>query len=597
MPPLSQGRTEPEVDGGPVAGSSVTPERRLSSWKEIAVYFGRDVRTVQLWEQKEGLPIHRQEHSARASVYAYPSELDQWFNERLRKRPLETEPAPAEAATVPALRLHQAGRKWKGLVLLASTLVVAAVAWLVWRAASAPRLPGNGTLAVLPFLNLTGNNAQDYLSDGITDELTTLIASQLRLKVVARTSSFQFKGKTADVRSIGRQLNAAMVLEGGIETQADELRINVQLIRTSDGNHLWSQIYDTSRANATAAEDSIVHDIAAVLKLPPAKETLANETGAGEVAHELYLQGEFWWNQRSPDDEWKAIGYFNQAIDTEPLYARAYLGLAEAYAVLGVNNQAPPGEVLPKARAAAEKALQIDPGLGEAHTILAHIRFTYEWDYPGAESEFRKAIDATPDFAPVRHWYGLMLMYQGRFDEAEQEIKYAENLDPLSAILPALQSRLDLYAGRYDEGIQICRDALRGNPDLAMPHYALGQIYLYQSRLNPALDEFQKYYALSGQDPDGLTNLAMAYAHIGNRAKAMELLGQIEDSRTGYSSAYNYALVYAALGDKESAYAWLDKAIAERSPALIQLLVDPAFASIRPEPRFQQMLRLTGHLK
>jgi TolB-like protein/Tfp pilus assembly protein PilF len=574
-------------------------KERLQSWKEIASYFERDVRTVQLWEAKEGLPVHRQEHSARASVYAYPDELDGWFEKRARRsRPMSmVEPASPAPAPSGASWIASRGPAWKMTLAMVAAALVAAGGWLTWRATHPSGLPGNGTLAVLPFLNLTGDTGMEYLSEGLSDELTTLLASDRPLRVVARTSAFEFKGKSEDVRAIGKQLNAAMLLEGSLEARGDQLRINVQLVRTSDGNHLWSQIYDTNRANTSAAEDSIVHDIAAVLKLPPAKETLANDTGAGEEAHELYLQGEYWWNQRSPSDEWKAIGYFNQAIDLEPVYARAYLGLAEAYVVLGVNNQAPPDEVLPKASAAAENALQIDAGLGEAHTILAHIRFTYDWDYPGAESEFRRAIDTTPDFAPARHWYGLMLMYQGRFGEAEQEIGHAEELDPLSPILPALRSRLDLYAGKYDAGIEICRDALRGNTDLAMPHYALGQIYLYQNQFHQALDEFEKYYELSGHDPDGLTNLAMVYAHMGNRAKAMELLGQIEDSRTGYSSAYNYALVYAALGDKESTYEFLDKAIAERSPALIQLLVDPAFASIRSEARFQEMLRRTGHVK
>jgi len=574
---------------------------RLHSWKEIASYFQRDIRTVQFWEAKEGLPVHRQEHSARASVFAFPDELDAWFDKRARKskpmaaaRQVLAEQAPAHSV---AAWIASRGLAFRGTLALALAALVIGASWLAWRATHPANLLGNGTLAVLPFLNLTGDTGKEYLSEGLSDELTTLLAAERPLRVVARTSAFAFKGKPEDVRAIGQQLNAAMLLEGSLEARGDQLRINVQLVRTSDGFHLWSRIYSTSRSNTSAAEESIVRDIAASLQLPPPKDTLDGETGSGEEAHELYLQGEYWWNRRSPSDEWKAIGCFNQAIELSPLYARAYLGLAEAYAVLGVNNQAPPDEVLPKARAAAEKALQIDPGLGEAHTILAHIRFAYDWDYAGAEIEFHKAIDSTPDFAPARHWYGLMLMYQGKFDKAEQEIRHAEELDPLSPILPALLSRLDLYAGRDQAGIQICQDAMRDNPGLAMPHYALGQIYLYESQLNLALTEFEKYYELSGQDPDGLTNLAMTYAHMGNRAKAMELLKQVEDSRTGYSSAYNYALVYAALGGEEQAYASLEKAIAERSPALIQLLVDPAFRSMRPEPRFQQMLRRTGHVK
>jgi tetratricopeptide (TPR) repeat protein len=188
-------------------------------------------------------------------------------------------------------------------------------------------------------------------------------------------------------------------------------------------------------------------------------------------------------------------------------------------------------------------------------------------------------------------------MYQGRFDEAEREIRRAQQLDPLSPIFPSLLSRLDLYAGKYDASVQLSQEASRGNPTFPLPYYALGQAYLYQGKYKEALDEFERYYDLSDRDPDGLTNLAMTYAHMGDRAKVRELLKQIEDPRTGYSSPYNHALIFAALDDKEKTYAWLDKAIQEESPALIQLLVDPAFRFIRPEPRFQQMLRRTGHVR
>jgi TolB-like protein/tetratricopeptide (TPR) repeat protein len=591
MPPLSPSRTEPELTGE--TGSS---ERRLSSWKEIANYFERDVRTVQLWEQKEGLPIHRQEHSSRASVYAYPSELDQWFNERLRKRPAETEPAVVEAATVASPLPPLAGRKWKWLVPLASMIVIAAVAWIVWRTVSALRLPGNGTLAVLPFLNLTGNSAQDYLSDGITDELTTLVASQLRLKVVARTSAFQFKGKNGDVRSIGKQLDAGMILEGSVSAQGDELRINVQLIRASDGYHLWSHFYDTSHGDSMAVEQQIVRDMAGVLKLRPPANAPAGEVNLDQQTHNFYLLGEYYWNRRSAKDDWKAIEFFNQAIEHEPLYAQAYLGMAKAYTGLGRNDQAAPGDVFPRAREAANKALQIDPGLSEAQAVLAHLLWYFDWNYPAAEDEYRKVIAADPNL-PIAHlWYGLMLMYQRRFDEAQREFAAAQALDPLNPIYRTYQSRLALYSGNYREAIRLGEEALRGNPNFPEPHDALAKAYLYQGNAKAALDEFEKYYELSGHEPVELTGLADAYAAMGNRTKALELLKQANDRGTAYPTDYAYAVVYANLGDKEQTYLWLQKAIDLRLPALCNLMVDPAFRSIRSEPRFQQMLRATGHI-
>ena len=543
------------------------------------------------------MPIHRQEHSLRASVYAYPSELDQWFNDRLRKRPAETEPAVVEPALFPSSVRPQAGRTWIWFAALASAIVLAAVAWLTWRSVSAPRLPGNGTIALLPFLNLTGNNAQDYLSDGITDELTTLVASQLRLRVVARTSAFQFKGKTADVRSIGGQLDAAMILEGSVSEQGNELRVNVQLIRSSDGYHLWSHIYDTSHGDSMAMEQQIVRDMGDVLKLRPPANAPAGEASLDQQAHNFYLLGQYYSHLITPEGEWRAIGYFNQAIDHDPLYARAYLGLAQCYEVLGANNQAVQSDVFPKAREAAEKALQIDPGLSEAHALLANLLWLDDWNYPAAEIEFRKVIAANPNFADARLQYGKLLMYQARFDEARRQFAQAKALDPLSPIYRTFESRLAMYEGNYQESIRLSEQALQDNPNFPEPHDALGFTYLYEGNSKAALDEFEKYYELSGHDPGEFTASAAAYAMMGNRAKALELLKQSNDPPTATPRAYGYAITYANLGDKEQTYLWLQKAIDLRIPAVLKMMVDPAFRSIRSEPRFQQMLRATGHLR
>jgi TolB-like protein/Tfp pilus assembly protein PilF len=576
---------------------------RLDSWKEIASYFQRDVRTVQFWEAKEGLPVHRQEHTARASVYAFPDELDAWFEQRARKsRPAIAEPQPADSASMqPAMaRIASIRPAWKALSALVLAALLAGAGWLTWRAVSGPRLPGNGTIAVLPFLNLTGNSAQDYLSDGITDELTTLVASQLRLRVVARTSSFQFKGKTADVRSIGGQLDAAMIMEGSVSQQGDELRINAQLIRASDGYHLWSHIYDTSHGDSMAMEQQIVRDLGVVLRLRPPAEAPVSQSGLDQQAHNLDLLGEYYWNRRTSEDEWKAIGYFNQAIDRDPLYARAYLGLAQSYLTLGGSNEAVRSDVFPKAREAAEKALQIDPGLSEAHAVLAHLLWIYDWNYPAAEIEFRKVIAANPNL-PVPHlWYGLLLMYQTRFGEAGREFAEAQALDPLNPIYLTDESHLAIYSGNYTEAIRLGEEASRVNPSFPEPHDVLGFANLYSGNAKAALDEFQKYYELSGHDHGELAYMALVYARMGNRAKAMEFLKRAahaeNDAAIAGSSPYVDAGVYALLGDKEQSYLSLQKAIDARSTAVISMLVEPAFQSLRSEPRFQQMLRTTGHL-
>ena len=565
---------------------------RLNSWKEIANYFHRDSRTVQLWEKNEGLPVHRHEHLLRAGVYAYPAELDSWFKERDRKRGAET-----AAPILPEDSAPTASRAWKPLLLLLLLVaLVSAAGWFSWRAVHHTFTLGNGTMVVLPFLNLTGDAGQDYLSDGLTDELTTLLASERQLQVVARTSAFQFKGKPNNVRTIGQQLNAAMVLEGSIKTQGDELRINVQLIRSSDGYHLWSSYYDTSRGDSMAVEQQIVRDIGAVLRLPSPASAPAGEKNLDQQAHNFYLLGQYYSHRLTPEGEWKAIGYFNQAIDRDPLYARAYLGVAQCYEVLGGNNQAVQSNVFPKAREAAEKALQIDPGLSEAHALLANLLWLDDWNYPAAEVEFRKVIAANPNFPDAHLQYGLLLMYQARFDEARHQFAQAETLDPLSPIYRTFESRLALYEGNYRESIRLTEEASRGNPNFPEPHDALGFAYLYGGNTKAALDEFEKYYELSGHDPGGLTGLADAYAVMGNRAKAMELLKQSNDPPTATPRAYGYAVIYANLGDKEQTYLWLQKAIDLRIPAVLKMMVDPAFRSIRSEARFQQMLRRTGHL-
>jgi TolB-like protein/Tfp pilus assembly protein PilF len=551
---------------------------------------------VQLWEKKEGLPVRRHTHSTRASVYAYAGELEAW--QRTRTRHVEfaySSPAPQAAEPKPgSVRLQKLSpRLWALPVALLAFMAVAMV-WYARRPVPAAMLVQNQSLAVLPFVNLTGAASEDYLSDGLTDELTTVLSSHFPVNVVARSSAFKFKGSSADEQTIGERLNAGMLVEGSMEHRGGQMRINVRLVRPSDGARVWSHLYDANFENTPAVEAQIERDIASALNLQPPADQKANPS-VDQQAYELYLRGEYWWNQRSPSALWKAVDYFNQAIARQPLYSRAYLGLAETYTVMGTNDEARPADVLPRARAAAEKALEIDPTLGEAHAILAHIEWAYDWNYPGAENEFRKAIAANPNFAPAHHWYALLLMYEGRYSESEFEFRRAIALDPLSSVLPAAFSRMYEFAGDYNSGIQVCQQAMRGNANFALLHFAIGQLYLYQGRYSEAQQELEQYYTLSDHDPDALAVLALIDARQGDRSRAKELLSKVSDPKSGYSSAYDLAAIYAALGEKEQAYQSLDKAISQRSPALVQLQVDPAFAPMRSESRFQVLLRRTGH--
>ena len=572
--------------------------RRLNSWKEIATFFDRDVRTVQLWEKKEGLPVRRQTHSSRASVYAYAGELEAWQRARTGRAEFQYLPATPPAAAPQSrneTQLPKSSLRWWALPIAFLACLAVGTVWYVRRPAPPARRTQNQALAVLPFVNLTGARGEDYLSDGLTDELTTVLSSHFPVNVVARSSAFSFKGSSDNARTIGERLNADMLVEGSVENRDGQMRINVRLVRPSDGAPVWSHLYDANFENTPSVEARMERDIASVLNIQPQANAVESPSGADQQAHELYLRGEYWWNQRSPSALWKSVDYFNQAIAREPLFTPAYLGLAESYTVLGTNDEARPSDVIPKARAAAEKALQIDPSLGEAHAILAHIEWAYDWNYPGAEDEFRKAISANPNFAPAHHWYALLLMYEGRFTEAKQEFQRAMALDPLSMVLPSAFSRMYEYAGEYDSGIQVCQQAMRGNSNYPLLHFAIGQLYLYQGKYPLAQQELEKYYSLSNHDPDALAVLALIHARQGDRAGAKELLSKVADPKSGYTSAYDLAEIYAALSEKEHAYQLLDQAISEHTPALVQLLVDPAFAGMRSEPRFQQLLRRTGH--
>jgi tetratricopeptide (TPR) repeat protein len=416
------------------------------------------------------------------------------------------------------------------------------------------------------------------------------------LRVAARASTFHFKGKNENVRSIGEQLNVASIVEGSIQKNGDDIRITAELIRIADGYRIWTQTYTRKTTDAQAVENDFSRAIASALT-----QTLAGMPAAGATrhvadpeAHELFLRGRYWWNRRSIADILKAVHYFNQALAHDPVYAQAYLGLADSYSVMGANEQGPPQEVFPKARAAVEKALQLDDSLSEAHATLAQITFYYDGDSPGAEAEFHKAIVLNPSYATAYQWYGLLLLYNGRFDEAVTQFKRAQELDPLSLIITADLGRVYFYAGNYEAARQVAERMLNYDPDFALTHDSLGQVYAWTGKYKEAIDELQRYYALSGHDPDALVLMAQTHALGGQREQALALLRQLQDPKSGYISPYSFASIYACLGDRPQAYEWLEKAFREHAVGLLALAVDPAFRNFRSEPRFQQLLKKVG---
>ena len=312
-------------------------------------------------------------------------------------------------------------------------------------------------------------------------------------------------------------------------------------------------------------------------------------------AHELYLQGRYWFNRRSPANLWTAIDFYNQALARDPVDPEAYLGLAEAYVVLGANDQAPAHEVFPKARAAARRVLELNGDAAGAYTTLAHIASFYDWNFPKAQKEFQHALQLAPSLAEAHHWYGLALLYQGHFNEAAQKMEAARDLDPLS-LLPSLAlARVYFYGQDYDRSLNLSRELLRYDARYALTHDSLGQAYEWKGDYRQAIAEFQQYETLSDSDPDAVLNLAETYARMGDRRHALQLVDELRHNQAGYVPSYGYAEIYAVLGDKDEAYRWLQSSVDQHSASCMLMLVDPAFRDFRVEPRFQQLLRRTGH--
>ena len=484
-----------------------------------------------------------------------------------------------------------------GLVLLFTTVTGTAIYWFHTRQSQAPASTQHPSLAVLPLLNLTGNPDNEYLCDGVTDELTSALSKLPGVRVVARTSAFKFKNKPEDIRSIGEQLNVASVLEGSLQQSGDRLRITVQLIRAADGYHVWAQTYDRENRDAFAVEDEITQTIAATLRVRLGQIGQPTEAPrpTDAEARELNLRGRYWLNRRTPPDLWKAIGYFNQALERDPSYAQAYLGLAEAYSTLGANDQASPREVLPKARAAAQQALRWDESSGESHAVFAWVTFLDGWNSALAEQEFHRALQLSPNYSAAHQWYGLALMVEQRFDEAVREFNLAQDLDPLSLILSTDEGVVYYYSGRQDKAIEAAQHILAHDADFADAHLLLGMAQERQRQFKSAEQEIGKYLKVSGQDPDALMKLGVTYAHAGDRARAMDLIAEMRKPTAGrYVPFYYIADIYAALGDKEAAFAWLDRALDQHSNSCLLLAIDPAFEGFRSDPRFQQATRKIG---
>jgi len=459
------------------------------------------------------------------------------------------------------------------------------------------------SLAILPLVNESGDQNAEYLSDGITESIINSLSQIPKLRVMSRSTMFRYKGREVDPQTVGRELGVRAVLTGRALQLGDSIVIGTELVDAADGSQLWGEQYRRKLSDIFALQEEISREISEKLRLKLTvedKKRLTKRYTENTEAYHLYLKGRYYENKFFNDAALRrAIECFQQAVDCNPTYALAYAGLADCYIKLSTLNVSPSKEGFAKARAAVMKALEIDDTLAEGHTSLARIKSSFDWDWPAAEEEFKRAIDLNPNYATAHHLYGRHLMIMGRFDEAAVEIRRASELDPLSLIINADLSAPLFLARQYDRAIESLRKTLEMDPNFALAHVRLGGAYEFKGMYEEAIAEYQRAIDLSGSSADNPVMsalLAHAYAESGRGDQARDILDRLkEQSQRGYVSPYDIAEVHAALGEKDQAFEWLEKAYDVRSSNLRFLKVSQYFTdSLRLDPRFEDLMRRVG---
>jgi len=480
--------------------------------------------------------------------------------------------------------------------VLALLLIALAASAFYFRSRSSSSLIRS--LAVLPLESLSGDASQDYFADGMTDELITDLGQISALRVISRTSVMSYKRVRKPLPQIARELNVDAVVEGTVLRSGDQVRITAQLIEASTDKHLWSQSYEGELRETLALQSKVARAIAEQIRINlNSQEQAALKTVrvVKPEAYEAYLKGRYFWNKRTADGLKVALAYFNQAIDEDPTYAQAYSGLADTYALLGDWQYAVMTfkQALPRAKAAAVKALELDSSMSEAHTSLGYSLRAFDWDFDAARKEFQRAIELNPSYATAHHWNAINLELLGRPKEALVEMRKAENLDPLSLIINADLAELLLLTHSYDESVIQSRKIIEMDPAFAIGHKQLGDAYLLKQMDKEAVAELQKAVRLSGGSPICIAELARAYVAAGKMNEAVKLLSDLEKRSTAsFTDAPQIAMIYASMGNNEQAMNWLERAYEERfNPSI---LLRSGFRPLRSDPRFADLLRRVG---
>ena len=459
--------------------------------------------------------------------------------------------------------------------------------------------PDRFMLVVLPFENLSGDPAQEYFSDGLTEEMITHLSrlNPQRLGIIARASAMRYKGAKKSIREIGRELSVSHVLEGSVRREGERVRIAAQLIQVCDETYVWAETYERDLGHILKLQSEVSQSVAREIRVkltPREKRRLAAVREVSPAAYEAYLKGRHLWNKRTEEGMRKSITYSEDAIRHYPEYAMAYAGVADSYVMLACRGMVPAKETFRKAKAAARKALDLDSELADAHGSLAHVRL-HDWDWEGLKRDFERAIELNPADAIVYYWYGEFLMTLGRPEEAIAVTEKAYRIDPLSAVIGASLGMILYLARKYDQAVHVLQRAQEISPDHFLPHMRVGLVWIQQDKFDDAIRELKIAVRLANQSTETLAALAMACGAARKLDEARTLTNELESGRDKrYVLPYNFAKIYSACGDVAKTFEWLERAYEDGSPDLIELNSEPIFDPIRGDSRFSELMRRIG---
>lgn len=511
----------------------------------------------------------------------------------------------AEDAPADTLVSRRTGRKLTAAIIVLAVIAFALFAWQSLHRKSLGGTTGANaqtdlpekSIAVLPFENAIPDVETEYLCDGIPEALINSLTELRQLKVVARSTAFRYKGKQTDPKQIGRELQVQTVLMGVVRQLGDRLNVQVDLVDATTGAQLWGQEYDRKLVDVIAVKQALVHEVTDKLRLKltgEQQQRLIQRDTTDPEAYHCYLRGRYYWNKRTSEDIGKAIEQFQRAVDKDANYALAYVGLGDCYVLLEDYAGTPASEIYPKAKALAERALQIDDGLAEAHTTLAYV-CTNLWQWEEAEKGFKRAIQLNPNYSTAYHWYSLYLLDVGRTDEAISALKRAHELDPLSLIIGTTFTYPYFVTGDPGFAASQCQKVIALDPSFPRAHEYLGLAYLKQGHFPEGIAALQKAVELSGRERRPLRDLGYAYAISGNAAEARAVLKELEErSAKREAIGQDLAAVHAGLQEKDQAFAWLEKDFQARSGPLAWIRWTPPFESLRSDPRYTDLLQRMG---